>query len=399
MISTASLLGLILLSGASQGGARKADRYDLGVRLKRVELAWVQNEDPAKRRAAVPLITQSVTAFFSGSYGTACQALDKATGALTGRSPSAEDAVTARRMGDQVVLDFAYEPAGFPARIGKYNLEAMGQQRFLSLAEAKENLAQFAPLLDLETPKDLDARQQRLRESGSGTGKAIASLIDGALAGKSESDVRLNELLEFAENSLKDPKYRPSSGEYPLVVSGRSRIRAWLPKSLRADTPVVIALHGAGGSENLFFEGYGGGMAVRLAKDRNWAFLSPSSSPTACKDSLDWVTEQMGSSPKTVFVIGHSMGGGLALSTAGSVGPKAVAVFAPAGRSRGAGLESTPLWVGVGKQEIMMLAGNARALKSSVQEYREYDPCEHLMIVACGLPDAYKFLDSHLNRQ
>lgn len=395
MIGTPALIGLLLLSGAPQEGARKADRYDLGIRLKRVELAWVSNEDPAKRKVAVPLITQSVTAFFSGSYGQACQALDRATGALTGRTVSAEDAVTARRIGDQVLLDFAYEPVAkaLPARIGKFTLEA-GSRKFLSLSEAKENLGKFAPSLDLETPKDLDARQQKLRESGSATAKAIASLIDGALAGKAESDVRINALLEFAEKSLSDSGYRPSSGEFPLVVQGRSRIRAWLPKSLKADTPVVIALHGAGGSENLFFEGYGGGQAVELAKKRGWAFLSPSSSPTACKDSIDWLSGRLGSAPTRVFVMGHSMGGGLALSTAGSVQPKAVAVFAPAGRNRGPGLESTPLWVGVGKQELMMLAGNARALKEGAQEYREYDPCEHLMIVACGLADAYRFFDS-----
>ncbi len=401
MIAASSLLTVLLLTGAQSGESiRKADRYDLGIRLKRVELAWLKTEETAKRRQAVPFVTQSVTAFFSGSYGQACQALDRATSALSGRPVSAEDAVTPRRIGDQIVLEFAYSPAPdtLPARIGSVRLDHQADRKFLSLTEAKENLAGFASTLDLETPRDLDARQQKLRESGSPTAKAIAALIDGALAGKAESDVRLNELLDFAEKSLKDPKYRPGSGEFPLVVQGRSRIRAWLPKSVNADTPVVIALHGAGGSENLFFEGYGGGMAVQLAKDRKWAFLSPSSSPSACKDSLEWLTGRLGNAPKTVFVMGHSMGGGLALSTAGSVNPKAVAVFAPAGRNRGTGLEATPLWVGVGKQEIMMLAGNARALKDGAQEYREYDPCEHLMIVACGLKDAYRFLDKSLSK-
>lgn len=394
----ASFIAVLALSSSLQSAdpVRKADRYDLGIRLKRVELAWVKTEDVGKRRAAVPLITQSVTAFFSGSYGQACQSLDRATAALTGRSVAGEDAVTARRIGDQVILDFAYTPPveAFPVRVGSVRLTTPSDRRTLSLVEAKESIAKFSLALDLETPRELDVRQKALRESGSPTGRAIASLIDGALAGKAESDVRLNDLLVFAESMLKDSKFRPASGEFPLVVHGRSRMRAWLPKTLNADTPVVIALHGAGGSENLFFEGYGGGLAVELAKDRNWAFLSPASSPTACKDALDWVAERVGSAPKTVFVIGHSMGGGLALSTAGSVTPKAVAVFAPAGRNRGSGLESTPLWVGVGKQELMMLAGNARALRVDAQEYREYDPCEHLMIVACGLEDAYKFLDA-----
>ena len=39
--------------------------------------------------------------------------------------------------------------------------------------------------------------------------------------------------------------------------------------------PLVIALHGAGGSENLFFDGYGNGLIARLCRGARLAAGSP----------------------------------------------------------------------------------------------------------------------------
>ncbi len=90
--------------------------------------------------------------------------------------------------------------------------------------------------------------------------------------------------------------------------------------------------------------------------------------------------------------MGHSMGGGLALGS-GALKPTALALFAPAAGSIPEDLASTPVFLGVGKQEMAMLATSAQRLRPKVTEFREYSPCEHLMIVADGLPDAYRFFE------
>jgi predicted esterase len=155
---------------------------------------------------------------------------------------------------------------------------------------------------------------------------------------------------------------------------------------------VVVALHGAGGSENLFFEGYGGGLAVEEAIRRGWVFLSPRATSSATADSLAWLKEVWGVEPKRVFVMGHSMGGGLALGT-GSLKPTGLALFAPAAGAVPESLAKTPIFLAVGKQEMSMLLANAGRMREKVTEFKEYAPCEHLMIVADAVPDAYRFLE------
>ena len=39
--------------------------------------------------------------------------------------------------------------------------------------------------------------------------------------------------------------------------------------------PLVIALHGAGGSENMFFDAYGNGKIVDLCRKRGWLLVAP----------------------------------------------------------------------------------------------------------------------------
>ena len=54
-------------------------------------------------------------------------------------------------------------------------------------------------------------------------------------------------------------------------------VRVQVPRDMKKgqSVPLVLALHGAGGSENMFFDGYGDGKVARLCAERGWLLAAP----------------------------------------------------------------------------------------------------------------------------
>jgi hypothetical protein len=80
---------------------------------------------------------------------------------------------------------------------------------------------------------------------------------------------------------------------------------------------VLVALHGAGGDENMFASAYGQGVAARLAREQGLLFVSLATTPFMTSavnfDSLMTVLgRDYALDPSRVYVIGHSMGAGAA---------------------------------------------------------------------------------------
>ena len=156
---------------------------------------------------------------------------------------------------------------------------------------------------------------------------------------------------------------------------------------------------GAGG-ENMFFDAYGGGMAVTEALKRGWVFVSPHPTPNAAADCLQWLRQRRGLNVGHLYVMGHGSGGALALGSGGlTPRPSAVALFAPAATSIPPALGSVPIYMAVGKQDELRGA-SVRALATGLSgrldcQFEEFDPCEHVMIVADALPSAFRFFDRH----
>ncbi len=80
--------------------------------------------------------------------------------------------------------------------------------------------------------------------------------------------------------------------------------------------PLVIALHGAGGDENMFMDGYGAGLIKKLAAERRAIVITPRTDAllgTRAADTFDALLETIGLDyaldPGRIFVLGHSMGG------------------------------------------------------------------------------------------
>jgi predicted esterase len=180
----------------------------------------------------------------------------------------------------------------------------------------------------------------------------------------------------------------------PLVKSGDTYFRAAFPRASIKTLNVVIALHGAGGSENSFFDACGrGGMAMEALK-RGWAFIAPRSSTSAVKDVLDWLKIRRKQTLGRVFVIGYGEGASAALQS--GVKLSAVALLAPTPASF-SNFDDAPLYVGVGKEDSLAGAIRAEAGRKSC-DFQEFEACERYTVVAEASPSVFRFFDAQSGR-
>jgi pimeloyl-ACP methyl ester carboxylesterase len=204
-------------------------------------------------------------------------------------------------------------------------------------------------------------------------------------------------------------------GDYWLALAtpdgGRSvPARLLVPPDAGDGTPrpLIVALHGAGGSENLFFESYGAGRIVGLCRERGWLLLAPrsplGSAPVA--GLVEALAAQLPVDRERVVLIGHSMGASQATATASADPARYAALVALGGGGRvtpSAGLPALPVFVGIGTEDFALRG--ARALAEALRNanvkdlaLREYPGIEHLAIVQVALPEVFAWLDERLAR-
>lgn len=425
------MLTPLLLIALAQESAT-VGRYEMGERLKLLDVAWTQTPDRIKRTAAVQAVSSAVTNFFLGKYGPVCASLDKARAALEGRVPAIGDAVQLRFASATVepqstatlIVDWAYVPEDARAvkvAKGATTIEVQpGERKTLSVRTASLNpegsktseFGVLVPVLVEGSPRNVylsvvrnaGERIAKLAQSSHPVAKALGQYL--SRPSDFESEVSVIDYL-FMGEGLQEGRIRLEDLDHvPIAKQGNTVLRAAIPKAFKGkrgdEVVAVVGLHGAGGSENLFFEGYGRGLAVREAMKRNWVFVAPRTGASAVQDSVDWIEKERGLKIRKLFVMGHSMGGGVAFSSAGKVQPKpsALALFAPASGSASKSSLALPLFLAVGDKEMGMLKATAQSLAREFSErdnfeFFEASPSDHLMIVADALPKAFAFLDRH----
>lgn len=276
--------------------------------------------------------------------------------------------------------------------------------RELHLSLAKDCDRRLAAL-DRETERDdLEAR----------TGTFLARQLTSMTRARREETVLPGErLLRDAEaltTLAADATYYDDArtGQHWLVVpteKGAVTVRLCVPAAKRdGDRPLVFALHGAGGSENLFCDGYGDGAIVRLCEQRNWLLCAPRSAGMTGVDVpalLDALDARYAIDRRRVFLVGHSMGAmqGLAQVTRS---PKTFAGAAllsgGGGVRRTADLARLPFFVAAGSRDFGR--GGSKGLHDALRrlevrsDYREYEDVEHLAVVQVALPDVFAFFDA-----
>lgn len=202
--------------------------------------------------------------------------------------------------------------------------------------------------------------------------------------------------------------WRAAPGDYWMATLHRERkvaFRLYVPKQFQPNRPIplVIALHGAGGNEHLFFEGYGLGIVLQEAEKRGWAVIAPRAEMGLAHigGALEAAQQLLPIDPTRIYLMGHSMGGAHSFAAIAQFPDRfrAVAIFAGAGQPTQVPTD-LPILMTVGEQEMSMLKSNIENAYRRLQgqnlkilDYKKYDGCDHLMIVREAMPDAFAFFD------
>jgi predicted esterase/ketosteroid isomerase-like protein len=281
--------------------------------------------------------------------------------------------------------------------------------------------------------KKLDALPGKPARIDTATARAqhriLTSLSEGATE---DTDCPAHRLLVEAEKTERAAaagrKYHGNKrpGDFWLALPTRDKAveaRLLAPPAVKdgKPLPLVIALHGVGGSGHLFFDGYGRGAMVRECKERGWLLVAPHlKRPLLVKDLrdvVDWlpvadlideVDRLYPVDQKRVYLVGHSMGARLVAGLVGREPRRFAAVAALAGGGpwkasddkASEQLKGVRFFVGVGKEDRVPFAPNwARDLgpdlkKAGVKNvtFKEYSDIEHLLVVQAARAEVFKFL-------
>jgi predicted esterase len=443
-----------------------AMRYELGQRLKRFEVTWEKHTNPQARWRALTHVEKLTQQFFSFQFGEVGRGLDRAGFALlTEDDPAAswqwawslyavpearvvdgsakELTVTIKQLytvkgdvpkGLEVQLWFTdkqittLKPNKFPVTV-KVPLPPLGDFKGLDrklyfMVEAGKELRYTA--IGISQVADLKPRLAALKKTVAGWGKVdsiekatarersklLADLASGTVP---ETDLPAANLLANAEAMVDGKPFYTATkvGQFWLSVPTSAKTatatRIYVPRGLDAKkpVPVVVALHGAGGSENLFFEGYGGGRIVTECRKRGWMLIAPRSglafgSAPPVPAILDELAKRYPIDLKRVFVVGHSMGAMQTVALVQQYPAKfaAVAALGGGGTVRDAkAFTELPFFLGVGEKDTIALS-SARGLNKSLTNagakkltYKEYPHIEHMVIVREALPDVFVLFD------
>ncbi len=445
-------------------------RFELGQRTRALEFAWDAQPDVEARKRATINIKQAVTLFFALKLNEAAKNLDQARFALQSATPPSSEAQwaeslfvlpearlidkTATTLGftvDKFYSTTAEIPKGAIMKLGISNagkikiidfpITNLPIQAQLPLAFLKVTDGDFALTAKIVvggkmltsseqtisvvanlSPRIAALKQVTENSDPKNTDGETAKLITGLLANLEqkktlETNLPAARLLAETENVLKAQAAKQSfygnskSGQYWLSLATAGTpipVRMLAPAAVKQKKalPLVIALHGAGGSENMFFDTYGHGMITQLCEQRGWLLVSPRGTgmkPERVAEIIEAVAKLYPVDLKRVFVVGHSMGAGQTAAASNLMPEKFAAVAALGGgqaiKTPSEGVKKLPFFVGAGSEDFGLRG--AKALNESLQQaevkkniFREYAGIEHLTIVQVALKDVFTFFDS-----
>ena len=246
----------------------------------------------------------------------------------------------------------------------------------------------------------------------------IAELHELSQGGSPETDVPAARLLNELEAVL---GIRGDTGTFAPDKNGQvwltiptpdgetTPCRVYVPPGLdaRMPIPVVVALHGVGGSENMFFEGYGAGCVAKACAERGWVLVCPRGGlgffggPPPVPDIVAALAERYPIDTDRVFLVGHSMGAAQTVDLVGKHPDKfaAVAVLGGGGKVRHPkAFADVPTFIGIGTADFarsgaVKLHRELTAAGAKRVTLREYPGVEHLVIVRAAVDDVFAEFD------
>jgi predicted esterase len=216
-----------------------------------------------------------------------------------------------------------------------------------------------------------------------------------------ESIKRQIELLKQGKNPFNEGK-----GDFWIRLRGSSPfpVRIYRPEVKATKLPVVIALHGMGGDENMFLEAYGAGLIRRLAIPKSYLLVSPrteafSASQENVRALLNFLEKAFVIDRERVYLVGHSMGAGAAITVASRNPELFAGVVAIAGvRSFSPDQSFPPVMFVAGEIDPIASPAQMRRVYDSAKaagvdsEFKVYEGLGHTMVVAAALPSALDWL-------
>jgi len=185
------------------------------------------------------------------------------------------------------------------------------------------------------------------------------------------------------------------------------RVYASAALDLAKPLPLIIAFHGAGGDENMFMDAYGAGRLKQLADEHKFLLVTPltySFGGATLGDSFDALLAAIGMNysidPKRIYVMGHSMGGGLTTSIVAARGAK-IAAAAPICGFRGLPADTKdvpPMFVVAAELDPLATpkavgpAAEAAKAAGFPVEYKMIPNYGHTLVVGEILPEAVAWM-------
>ncbi len=282
------------------------------------------------------------------------------------------------------------------------------------------------------TSESLDTLRLRLQQSLEGVDAAHPELAPALAACRSRirllSDrpaldntyLLVGDLLRLATGASReagelaagrDP-YINASGDFWLTLrvgDGDIPSRMFVPSTPEPATPrpLIIAVHGAGGDENLWMDGYGAGVLKRIAEEKNVLVVTPRIGlGTFMPGSLDGIIEAVARwhavDRSRVYVIGHSLGGGIVTAWAKQRPEKIAAACSIAGVGVFTGSPKiTPMLAYAGELDGLIAAPRIKRSALAAKEaglpveYREVANYGHVLVVGNVTRDAVDWLLEH----
>jgi predicted esterase len=169
--------------------------------------------------------------------------------------------------------------------------------------------------------------------------------------------------------------------------------------------PVVVAVHGAGGDERMFFGGYGAGVIRALADAHGVAVITPRAPLTtdAIIALVDGLSAGEALDAGRVALLGHSMGAAVVGRAALERPDRFRAVACIAGScGTGVAAGAPPALLVAGALDPLFRIDNLAAQAAALGEggrdvvFRRYDDEGHTLVVGAALPGAVEWLAGHL---
>lgn len=174
-----------------------------------------------------------------------------------------------------------------------------------------------------------------------------------------------------------------------------------------AGWPLIIALHGAGGNEHMFFAAYGVGRIKHLAQQHGFVVACPQNSPFSGQGTIfdaivDSIALDYPIDRSRIYLVGHSMGAAVALAWSKSRHDKVAASALIAGAGRLSPRDTLPPTLVIAPELDGLIAAKsiidnaeraaAAGVKAEVREIKDYG---HTLVVGHVLPEVIEWLLKH----